>query len=163
MRRQVDMNVRKGHRCQRAKTLRHATFGVLRALLLPARPSGDISMDLVVGLPECQGFDAVWVVVDRFSKIRYCIPCQATIDQKGVAKLFVREVVRLPGWPKTIVADLGPQYTSNIWGLICSRLGSDRRMSTAFHPPTAGHTVPRNGGIEQYLRVFVNHQQDVWV
>jgi hypothetical protein len=36
-------------------------------------------------------------------------------------------------------------------------------MSTAFHPQTDGQTERMNAGVEQYLLVFVNHQQDDWV
>jgi hypothetical protein len=36
-------------------------------------------------------------------------------------------------------------------------------MSTAFHPQTHWQTERMNAGMEQYLRVFVNHQQDDWV
>jgi len=36
-------------------------------------------------------------------------------------------------------------------------------MSTAFHPQTYGQTKQTNVGMEQYLQVFVNHQQDDWV
>jgi len=46
-------------------------------------------MDFVVRLPECEGFDAVWVVVDRLSKVRHFIPCHTTIDAVGLAMLFL--------------------------------------------------------------------------
>ena len=69
MRKQVDQYVRNFHSCQRSRTLKHATFGVLRPFPVPEKPWEDISMNFVVGLPECEGFDAVWVVVDRLSKI----------------------------------------------------------------------------------------------
>jgi hypothetical protein len=36
-------------------------------------------------------------------------------------------------------------------------------MSTAFHPQTDGQTEQMNAGMEQYLWVFVNHQQNNWV
>jgi hypothetical protein len=62
-------------------------------------------MDFVVGLPECDGFDAVWVVVDRLSEMRHFIHCHTTIDAVGLAKLLLREVVRLYGLPKTIISD----------------------------------------------------------
>jgi hypothetical protein len=36
-------------------------------------------------------------------------------------------------------------------------------MSSAFHPQTDGQTERMNVGMEPYLCVFVNHQQDDWV
>ena len=69
-------------------------------------------MDFVVGLPECEGFDAIWVVVDRLSKMRHFIPCHTTIDALGFAELLLREVVRLHGFLLTIVSDRGPQFAS---------------------------------------------------
>jgi hypothetical protein len=77
-------------------------------------------MDFVVGLPESERVDAVWVVVDRLAKMRHFVPCHTTIDGVGLAKLFLREVVRLHGLPKTIVSDRGPQFASTFWGQICN-------------------------------------------
>jgi len=82
-------------------------------------------MDFMVGLSKCKGFDAVWVVVDRLSKMRHFNPCHTTIDAVWLAKLFLREVIRLHGFPKTIVSDWGPQFPSTFWGQICSRLEID--------------------------------------
>jgi len=78
MRKQVDQYVRNSHSCQHSRTLRNATFGVLRPLPVAEKPWEDISMDFVVGLPECEGFDAVWVVVDRLSK---CVTLFPVIQQ----------------------------------------------------------------------------------
>jgi len=44
-------------------------------------------MDSVVGLPVCDGFDAVWVVVDRPSKMRHVVPCYTTIDAVELVKI----------------------------------------------------------------------------
>jgi hypothetical protein len=64
-------------------------------LPVPEKPWEHISMDFVVGLPECEVFDAVWVVVDRLRKMRHFIPCHSTIDAVGLAKLCLREDERL--------------------------------------------------------------------
>jgi hypothetical protein len=134
MRKQVDQYVRNCHSCQHSRTSRHTTFGGSRPLPVPEKPWEDISMDFVVGLPECEGFDAVWVLVDRLLKMHHFIPCHTTMDAIGLAKLFLREVVCLYGLPRAIVSDRGPQFGSTFWGPVCSRLGIDRQMSTAFHP-----------------------------
>jgi hypothetical protein len=73
-------------------------------------------MDFVVGLPESEGYNTVWVVVDRLSKMRHFIHCHTTIDVIGLAKLFLQEIVRLHGLTKTIVSDRGHQFASTFWG-----------------------------------------------
>jgi len=85
------------------------------------------------------------------------------MEALGLVELFLREVVRLHGLPPTIVSDRGPQFASTFWQQMCSRLGIDPRMSTAVRPLTDGQTEVMNPNMEQYLLVFVNHQQDDWV
>jgi len=97
------------------------------------------------------------------AEMRHCIPCHTRIDPLGVAELFLQEVLYLHGLLLTIISDLGPQFEATFWQKMCSRLGIDWRMSTAFHPQTDGQTERMNAGMEQYLRVFGNHQQDDWV
>ena len=140
MRKQEEWYVRNCHSCQRSRTSWHETFGVLRPVSVPGNPWEEISIDFVVGLPEYEGFDAVWVVVDTLSKMRRFIPCHTTIDAVGLAKLFLREVVLLHGLPRTIISDQGSRFALPFWGQICSRLWIDRLMSTAFHPQTDGQT-----------------------
>jgi len=159
----LDRYVRKCHDCQWSRSLRHSTFGVLQPLPVADELWEDISMDFVVGLQECEVFDAISVVVDRLSKMRHFIPCHTTIDGLGLAELFLWEVVRLHGLTFTIVSDRGPQFGSTFWQQMYSRLGIDRRTSTAFDSHTDGQKERMNAHMEHYLRVFVNHQQDDWV
>jgi hypothetical protein len=112
MRKQVDWYVRNCAECQKSRTGRHASFGVLRPLSVPEKPWEDISMDFVTGLPGCEGYHAIWVVMDRLSKMRHCIPCQPTLDARGLAEMFLREVVRLHWLRKTIISDRGPQFAA---------------------------------------------------
>ena len=67
MRKDVERFVANCHTCKRIKPRRHAPHETLLPLPVPDRPWQDISMDFVVGLPESDGFDAIWVVVDRLS------------------------------------------------------------------------------------------------
>jgi hypothetical protein len=125
MRKQVDRYVRSCAECQKSRTCRHASFGVLRLLPVPEKPWEDISMDFVTGLPECEGYDAIWVVVDRLSKMRHFVPCKTTVDARGLVEMFLKEVVRLHGLPRTIISDRGPQFAAVFWRRLCERLGVD--------------------------------------
>ena len=163
MRKNVDQYIRNCHSCQRSPSSQHSKFGVLWPLPVPEEPSEDISMDFVVGLPECKGLETICVVVDRLSKMRHFIPCHTTIDTLELAELFLREVVHLEVLPLTIISDRGPQLVSTLWQQIWSRLGTDQRVSTAFLPQTDRGTERMNSTLEQHLRVFINYHHDDWV
>ncbi|PRP74941.1 retrotransposable element protein, partial [Planoprotostelium fungivorum] len=59
-----------------------------------------VTIDFMVKLPECQGFNAIMVVVDRFTKMSHFIPCKNTITSEEAAWLYINRVFRLHGIPK---------------------------------------------------------------
>jgi hypothetical protein len=69
-------------------------------------------MDFVVGLPESEGFNAIWVVVDHLTKMRHLVRCTETVDGKRLGEMYIKEVFLLHGLPETIVLDRGPQIAS---------------------------------------------------
>jgi transposase InsO family protein len=162
MRKDVDRYVANCHTCQRNRTPRHKPYGCLKPLPVPHKPWQDISMDFVTGLPWSDGFDAIYVVVDRLTKMRHFVPCRQTTSAQDLADLFLQGIFRLHGLPKSIVSDRGPQFVAAFWKRMCERLGIERKLSTAYHPETDGQTERVNAVMEQYLRSYVNYQQDDW-
>lgn len=132
----------------RAKPVRHAPYGTLKPLEIPAKPWDDISMDMIVDLPRSNGFDSILVVVDRLSKMAHYIPCQKSETAESIAKLFTHHIFRLHGLPKSIISDRGPTFTSEFWRQLLNRLKIDRRLSTAFHPESDGQTERVNAILE---------------
>ena len=98
-------------------------------------------MDFVVGLPRTTGlFDSIWVVVDRFTKSAHFLPVRTTFSVDQLAELYVREIVRLHGVPKSIVSDRDPKFTSKFWQSLQRAMGTKLKFSTAFHPQTDGQS-----------------------
>ena len=73
-------------------------------------------MDLVVGLPKKnRGHGAIWVIVDRFTKLAHFLPVRVTYNLEQVAWLYVQEIIKLHSVPKVIISDRGSRFTSKFW------------------------------------------------
>jgi hypothetical protein len=160
LRKDVERFIANCHICQRMKTSRHTPYGILNPLPVPKRPWRDILMDFMTGLPISDGHNAIWVVIDRLTKMRHFVPCSTTVDAKELANLFVMNIFHLHGLPDSIISDRGPQFASRFWKYLCNSLHIEPCLSTAFHPETDGQTQRTNSVMEQYLRAYVNYQQD---
>jgi hypothetical protein len=146
--------------CKRIKPVKHAPFGLLRPLQLPERPWDSISMDFITGLPRVEGCNALWVIVDRLTKMAYFIACADTMGPSDLADGFTSHVVRAHGLPSSIISDRGSLFMSAFWKWIMEAMGTTQNLSTAFHLETDGQTERTNAILEQYLRVYCNYQQD---
>ena len=49
-----------------------------------------------------------------------------------------------------------------MWDRFCQILGVKRKLSTAYHPETDGQSENTNQWVEQYLRMFMDYDQDNW-
>ena len=163
----VDEYVKACADCRRTKPRRHLPYGELQSLPIPKGPRQDWTLDFITDLPPSvrrgQVFDAVLVVVDRYTKFARYIPARKDWEAEDMADVLVEEVFTKYGKPVSFVSDRGSLFTSKFWSHLCYYLSIRLGYSTAFHPQTDGQTERQNQTLEQYLRGFVNYQQDDWV
>jgi transposase InsO family protein len=69
-----------------------------------------------------------------------------------VARAFFTDIVRLHGFPESIVSDRDPVFTGHIWRDLFRLARVKLRMSSAFHPQTDGQSEAVNKVIAMYLR-----------
>ena len=148
--------------CARSKPDRSGNNGLLRPLQQAAGPWSSISVDFVTQLPPSNGYDAIMVVVDRFTKYSIFIPCMTALSTLDTAQLFIDHVFSKFGLPQEIISDRGPQFTSRLWEALLPLLGIRPCRSTAYHPQSDGQTERVNQTMEQYLRCYSNSSQDRW-
>jgi transposase InsO family protein len=110
-------------------------------------------MDFIVGLPRTQaGYDSIWVIVDRLTKVAHFILVKTTYSGAKLTKLYMSRIVCLHGVPKKIVSDRGLQFTSKFWEKLCESMDTKLNFSLAYHPQTDGQTERTNQFLEDMLR-----------
>lgn len=85
--------------CQRVKAEYQRPARLLQPLKIPEWKFDEIGMDFIVGLPKtASGYDSIWVIVDRLTKVARFIPVKTTYNSAKLAELFMSRLVNM-GFP----------------------------------------------------------------
>ncbi|GJZ55849.1 putative reverse transcriptase domain-containing protein, partial [Tanacetum coccineum] len=99
--------------------------GLLVQPKIPECKWDNITMDFVTKLPKTsQGYDIIWVIVDRLTKFAIFTPMRETDPLDKLARLYLKE----------------------------NALGTNLDMSTAYHPQTDGQSERTIQTLEDMLR-----------
>jgi hypothetical protein len=91
-------------------------MGLLQLLPIPDRKWEVITMDFITGLPRTnKKHDSIMVVVEKLTEASHFVPVKTTHTMTNIAEIFMKEIVRLHGIPRTIVSDKDTKFTSNFW------------------------------------------------
>src|SRR5574338_706829 len=113
-------------------------------------------MDSIDGLPRSNiGNESIWGIVDRLTKNAHLIPVKSTRTAPVLAKLFMKNIVRLHGVPSSIVSDGDALFTSEFWKSLQDVLGTKLKMTTAYHPQIDGQNKRVNKVLVDLLRACV--------
>jgi IS30 family transposase len=92
---------------------------LLQPLQIPHWKWDVIGMDFIVGLPLTRvGYDSIWVVVDRLTKVAHFILVKTTYNSAVLAELYMSRIVCLHGVSKKIVSDRGTEFTSHFFAVV---------------------------------------------
>ncbi|GJU78618.1 putative reverse transcriptase domain-containing protein [Tanacetum coccineum] len=124
----------------------------------------NITMDFVTKLPKSsQGYDTIWVIVDRLTKSVIFVPMRETDPLDKLARMYLKEVVTRHGIPVSIIYDRDPWFASHFWRSIQKALGTSLAMSTAYHPETDAQSERTIQTLEDMLRACVIDFGKGWV
>jgi RNase H-like domain found in reverse transcriptase/Reverse transcriptase (RNA-dependent DNA polymerase)/Integrase zinc binding domain/gag-polyprotein putative aspartyl protease len=152
------------YKCQANKPDRRNRQVPLTPLVPPSACWCTIGVDMIVDLPVSEGaeYNAIIVFMCHLSKMVRIVPTHTTLDAKGMAQVFLREVFPHYGMPMEIVSDRGTQWNNEFFQALCDEIGIKLKMSTAYHPQTNGLVERTNEMIGTALRHFVSADQRDW-
>jgi len=81
---------------------------------IPEKPWSHILADFITKLPLAQGYDAILVVCNRFSKIVHFIATTKKTSAEELAKLFRDHVWKLHGLLESIISDRRVQFVAEV-------------------------------------------------
>jgi hypothetical protein len=111
----------------------------------------EIGMDFITGLPRTsKGYDSIWVIVDRLTKVAHFIPVKVTYKGSQLAE------------SKNIISDRGSQFTSRFWKIFHENMDTKLNFSSSYHPQTDGQTERTNQVLEDMLRACALKHGGSW-
>jgi hypothetical protein len=163
MKREIAKYISECDTCQRIKASHLKAVGPLQPLPIPSWKWEDICMDFIVGLPNTsRHHDSIWVIVDRWTKTAHFWPVHTTHRTEKYAEIYIDQIVRLHGIPRTIVSERGAPFVARFWEHLQESLGTHVIRSSAYHPQTDGQTERVNQILEDLLRACVLHYGKDW-
>ncbi|GJX10215.1 putative reverse transcriptase domain-containing protein [Tanacetum coccineum] len=121
--------------CAKVKAEHQRPSGLLVQLEIPQWKWDNITIDFITKLPKSsQGYDTIWVIVDRLTKPTIFVPMRETDPMEKLARMYLKEA-----------------------------LGTNLDMSTAYHPQTDGESERTIQTLEDMLRARVIDFGNGWV
>ncbi|CAH9094973.1 unnamed protein product [Cuscuta epithymum] len=151
--------------CHIFQLCKHETIkypGSLQPLSIPQHAWQHITMDFIEKLPKSNGYDSIFVIVDRYTRFAHFVPLKHPFTAATVASAFLDNICKFHGIPKSIISDRDKIFTSLFWKELFKSLGVQHHLSTAYHPQTDGQTERVNQFLESYLRCISGKIHKDW-
>nr|GEV47040.1 putative reverse transcriptase domain-containing protein [Tanacetum cinerariifolium] len=118
--------VRKCLTCARVKAEHQRPSRLLVQPAIPECMWDNITIDFITKLPKSpQGFDTIWVIVDRLTKSAHFLPIMKNDPLDKLARLYLNMIVARHRIPVSIICDRDERFTSNFWRSFQKALGTD--------------------------------------
>lgn len=89
--------------CQQAKVEHIRQPGLLQPLPVPSQAWAVVSLDFIEGLPSSDRFNAILVVIDKFTKYVHLSPIHHSYTAIQIAKIYLDNIYKLHGLPQTTI------------------------------------------------------------
>ena len=121
--------------CHKVKFEHIHPASLSQPLLIPKWKWDVVSMDLIMKLSNTRlQHDAMMVVVEKITKANHFIGVKTTHKETEITYIYMKEVARLHGIPKSIVSDKDSKFIAHFWKGLFKGFGTYLNMSTSHCP-----------------------------
>jgi hypothetical protein len=139
--------------CQRVKAEHRHPDGLIQPFPILEWKWEVVTMDFITKIPRTnKQHDSIMVVVDNLTKASHFILVKLTHKATNIADVYMREIARLHGIPKTIVSDRDPKFTSKFWKRLFNGFGTNLNFRKAYQLELDGQTERVNQVIEDNVK-----------
>ncbi|KAL6455152.1 hypothetical protein MHYP_G00364050 [Metynnis hypsauchen] len=145
--------------CQLSKPSQRKPAGLMIPIC-PSKPWEYTGVDFVGPLPRTPcGNTYILIFVDYFSKwVEVSAVKEATAQT--AANKFMSEVFARHGTPSYLISDRGFPFISDFFKHVVSALGTEHRLTTAYHPQT--NATERGWTLKTAIRSYVGDKHTSW-
>ncbi|MBW0557237.1 hypothetical protein O181_096952 [Austropuccinia psidii MF-1] len=149
-------------RCQKANRKQWKKYALLQHIEEPKHPWKTINMDWVTGLGpgSKENFNSCLKIVDRLRKSVRSLPCHKEDTAMDNALLFWNNMISTCGFPKIIISDRDPKFTSEFCTNMYDMLGTKLEFSTAYPPQIDGLSERMIQTMEDIIRQFCAYSME---
>jgi hypothetical protein len=120
-------------------------------------------MDFIEALPKVGGKSVILTVVDHFSKYAHFILLAHPCTAESIAKAYFSNIVRLHGFPTSIISERDVVFTLGFWKALFAATGTRLHMSSSFHSHSDGQSDTVNRVITMYLCRITGDRPRQWL
>jgi hypothetical protein len=152
--------------CHRIKTIRHKFFEQLQNILMLKKSRLKWIMnfitDLLFNVNREVAYDLILVLVNSYTKYARYVRTRQNWIAVQLADAMIKELFIKYEISEIIITDRENPFISKYWSTFCYHLKLAFCYNIAFHSQTDDQTKRQNQTLEQYLRNYVNYQQNDW-
>ncbi|GJT17455.1 putative reverse transcriptase domain-containing protein [Tanacetum coccineum] len=117
MKKEIAIYVSKCLTCAKVKAEHQRPSGLLQQPEIPEWKWEKIAIDFLTMLPRSSsGHDAIWVIVDRLTKLAHFLAIREDYSMEKLARLYNDDIVAHHGVPTSIISDRDGRFTSS-WNI----------------------------------------------
>ena len=129
----------------------------------------EVTLNFIIKLSKSQNFvidqhyDAIFIIIDRFTKYTHLILFCEEYDSKQLKYIILNRLIKYHEILKKLTSDRNKFFISKYWQIFISILKARFYFFTAYYSQTNEQTKQINQTLKQYLHHYVNYHQDNWI